>query len=191
MCFSLLHFPNGTVGDGERSGHRAIFRVAGLLKSACSSWLFLQFVDFVHPCPQAGPVRAPTEKTVAGIRTAVTLQRMAANRRRQRHLLKAGNVRKNKPELNRAVNFHHLFPPTIMITVESRILRRTLVNGRCKRSGHSYSHSAGTKPTKPTLFADAHSSMSYALANSTGSREPSDRRYTSGQGLISVWLSPR
>ena len=91
MCFSLLHFPNGTVGDGERSGHRAIFRVAGLLKSACSSWLFLQFVDFVHPCPQAGPVRAPTEKTVAGIRTAVTLQRMAANRRRQRHLLKAGD----------------------------------------------------------------------------------------------------
>lgn len=72
--------------------------------------------------------------------------------------------------------------------LDGRALRRTLVNGRCKRSGHSYSHSAGTKPT---LFADAHSSMSYALANSTGSREPSDRRYTSGQGLISVWLSPR
>lgn len=81
--------------------------------------------------------------------------------------------------------------PVQLITVDGRALRRTLVNGRCKRSGHSYSHSAGTKPTKPTLFADAHSSMSYALANSTGSREPSDRRYTSGQGLISVWLSPR
>ena len=128
--FLPVTLPQWDRGDGERSGHRAIFRVAGLLKSACSSWLFLQFVDFVHPCPQAGPVRAPTEKTVAGIRTAVTLQRMAANRRRQRHLLKAGNVRKNKPELNRAVNFHHLFPPTIMITVESLVLRRTLVNGR-------------------------------------------------------------
>ena len=71
--FLPVTLPQWDRGDGERSGHRAIFRVAGLLKSACSSWLFLQFVDFVHPCPQAGPVRAPTEKTVAGIRTAVTL----------------------------------------------------------------------------------------------------------------------
>lgn len=109
MCFSLLHFPNGTVGDGERSGHRAIFRVAGLLKSACSSWLFLQFVDFVHPCPQAGPVRAPAEKTVAGIGAVLAIRGMAANRLRQRLLLEAGDMRENESELNRAVNFHHLF----------------------------------------------------------------------------------
>ena len=34
---------------------------------------------------------------------------MAANRRRQRLLLKAGEVRKNEFEVYRAVNFHHLF----------------------------------------------------------------------------------
>jgi hypothetical protein len=34
---------------------------------------------------------------------------MAANRLRQRLLLKAGEVRENEPEVDRTMNFHYLF----------------------------------------------------------------------------------
>ena len=43
----------------------------------------------------------------AMLRAAVTLRGATANRRWQRLLLKAGEVRKNEFEVDRAVNFHH------------------------------------------------------------------------------------
>ena len=46
---------------------------------------------------------------MARVRAAVTFRGAAANRRRQRFLLKAGEVRKDEFEVDRAVNFHHLF----------------------------------------------------------------------------------
>ena len=39
----------------------------------------------------------------------LAIRGMAANRLRQRLLLEAGDMRENESELNRAVNFHHLF----------------------------------------------------------------------------------
>jgi len=71
--------------------------------------VLLFLVDLVHSAPQAGPIRAPAEKAVAGVGAIFAIRGMAANRRRQRLLPKAGDVRKNESELNRAVNFHHLF----------------------------------------------------------------------------------
>ena len=73
--------------------------------------VLLLLVDLVHSAPQASPVRTPAKKAVAGVRAAVTLRRAAANRCRQRLLLKAGEVRKNEFEVDRAMNFHHLFLP--------------------------------------------------------------------------------
>jgi len=69
--------------------------------------VLLFLVDLVHSAPQAGPIRAPAEKAVAGIGAVLAIRGMAANRRRQRLLLKAGDVRKNEFEVDRAVNFHH------------------------------------------------------------------------------------
>jgi hypothetical protein len=71
--------------------------------------VLLFLVDLVHSAPQAGSVRAPAEKTVAGVRAVLALRGAAANRLRQRLLLEAGDMRENESELNRAVNFHHLF----------------------------------------------------------------------------------
>jgi len=82
----------------------------GLLKTALIMIIVLLFfVDLVHSAPQAGSVRAPAEKTVAGIGAVLALRGMAANRLRQRLLLKAGDMRKNEFEVDRAMNFHHLF----------------------------------------------------------------------------------
>ena len=82
----------------------------GLLKTALIMIIVLLFlVDLVHSAPQAGSVRAPAEKTVAGVRAVLALRGAAANRLRQRLLLEAGDMRENESELNRAVNFHHLF----------------------------------------------------------------------------------
>jgi len=82
----------------------------GLLRTALIMIVVLLFlVDLVHSAPQASPVRTPAEKTVAGIGAVLAIRGMAANRLRQRLLLKAGDMRKNEPELDRAVNFHHLF----------------------------------------------------------------------------------
>ena len=71
--------------------------------------VLLFLVDLVHSAPQAGPIRAPAEKTVTGIGAVLAVRRVAANRLRQRLLLEAGDMRENESELNRAVNFHHLF----------------------------------------------------------------------------------
>jgi hypothetical protein len=71
--------------------------------------VLLFLVDLVHSAPQAGSVRAPAEKTVAGIGAVLAIRGMAANRLRQRLLLKAGDMRENESEVDRAVNFHHLF----------------------------------------------------------------------------------
>ena len=71
--------------------------------------VLLFLVDLVHSAPQAGSVRTPAEKTVAGVRAVLALRGAAANRLRQRLLLEAGEVRKNELEVDRAVNFHHLF----------------------------------------------------------------------------------
>jgi len=73
--------------------------------------VLLFLVDLVHSAPQAGPIRTPAEKTVAGIGAVLAIRGMAANRRWQRLLLKAGDMRKNEFEVDRAVNFHHLFLP--------------------------------------------------------------------------------
>ena len=82
----------------------------GLLRTALIMIVVLLFfVDFVHSAPQAGPIRTPAEKTVARIGAALAIRGMTANRRRQRLLLKAGDMRENESELNRAVNFHHFF----------------------------------------------------------------------------------
>jgi len=82
----------------------------GLLRTALIMIVVLLFlVDLIHSAPQAGPVRAPAEKTVAGIGAVLAIRGMAANRCRQRLLLKAGEVRKNESEVDRAMNFHHLF----------------------------------------------------------------------------------
>ena len=82
----------------------------GLLRTALIMIVVLLFfVDFVHSAPQAGPIRTPAEKTVARIGAVLAIRGMTANRRRQRLLLKAGDMRENEPEVDRAVNFHHLF----------------------------------------------------------------------------------
>ena len=84
--------------------------MVGLLRTALIMIVVLLFlVDLVHSAPQAGPIRAPAEKAVAGIGAVLAIRGMAANRRRQRLLLEARDMRENEPELNRAVNFHHLF----------------------------------------------------------------------------------
>jgi hypothetical protein len=86
------------------------FGCLGLLRTALIMIVVLLFlVDLVHSAPQAGSVRAPAEKTVAGIGAVLALRGMAANRLRQRLLLKAGDMRKNEFEVDRAMNFHHLF----------------------------------------------------------------------------------
>jgi len=71
--------------------------------------VILLLVDLIHSASQTGPVRAPAEKAVAGIGAVLAIRRMAANRLRQWLLLEAGDMRENESELNRAVNFHHLF----------------------------------------------------------------------------------
>ena len=82
----------------------------GLLRTALIMIVVLLFlVDLVHSAPQAGSVRASAEKTMAGVRAVLALRGAAANRLRQRLLLKAGEVRKNEFEVDRAMNFHHLF----------------------------------------------------------------------------------
>jgi hypothetical protein len=82
----------------------------GLLRTALIMIVVPLFlVDLIHSAPQAGSVRAPAEKTVVGIGAVLAIRRTAANRRWQRLLLKAGEVRENESEVDRAVNFHHLF----------------------------------------------------------------------------------
>ena len=79
----------------------------GLLRTALIMIVVLLFfVDFVHSAPQAGPIRTPAEKTVARIGAVLAIRGMTANRRRQRLLLKAGDMRKNEFEVDRSVNFH-------------------------------------------------------------------------------------
>jgi len=82
----------------------------GLLRTALIMIVVLLFlVDLIHSAPQAGPVRAPAEKAVAGIGAVLAIRGMAANRLRQWLLLEAGDMRKNEFEVDRAMNFHHLF----------------------------------------------------------------------------------
>ena len=69
----------------------------------------LLFVDLIHSAPQTSSIRAPAEKAVAGIGAVLTVWGVAANRFRQRLLLEARDMWKNDPEVDRALNFHHLF----------------------------------------------------------------------------------
>ena len=71
--------------------------------------VLLLLVDLIHSAPQAGPIRAPAEKAVAGIGAVLAIRGMAANRLQQRLLLEAGDVRENESEVDRTVNLHHLF----------------------------------------------------------------------------------
>jgi len=79
----------------------------GLLRTALIMIVVLLFlVNLIHSAPQAGPVRAPAEKTVAGIGAVLAIRGMAANRLRQRLLLEAGDMRENEFEVDCAMNFH-------------------------------------------------------------------------------------
>ena len=80
-----------------------------LLRTALIMIIVLLFIDLVHPAPQAGSVHTPAEKAVARVGAVLAVWGMTANRLRQRLLLKARDVRKNDPEVDRALNFHYLF----------------------------------------------------------------------------------